>query len=367
MATRIIISLFLISLVAGCSSSRTRALAERAAQEAAKKAEEEARRQLQGLGSAGGPLGAAALSGFAPGKATLKPAYFRSWFERHRNTLFSTIQGLPEGSVLAVVGHSDPQGGEALADSLGRQRADYVARELMRLGVPAHKLSTSSVGSQQMANTHFPGAGENRRVTFQVSAGTGGIAGALRSALPSGLPGTQSFAPDVTALNAELEKLALSGFTSARSSLTRSYEAMWLSRLQPLLPQIRAALAGGYRLEVAGHSDPFGGYQKAERFGRQRANYVAGLLRKNGIPSRSMQVVSKAANELANPNFVGAAENRRVTLRLLPGYGAAPSGLPGLQGLQQSLPSAVPTGLPFPGGSGSTAIPDYPAYTGPGY
>lgn len=355
-----IAAILLLLLTLACQSSSVKE-AERLAKEAAqKKIEEEARRALSGSGT----LSSAALTGFAPRKAELKPAYFRSWFEHNRNSLFGTIQALPEGSVLVVTGHSDPLGGEALAESLGRQRAEYVARELLKLGVPPHKITTNSMGSRQLANPHFPGAGENRRVTFETSAGSG-VAGAIRSALPGlpgALPGTQSLMPDMTALNSELEKLTVSGFTSARSSLGKGYETMWLGMLNRILPQLRAALASGYILEVAGHSDPFGGPAKADRFARQRANYVAGLLRKSGISSRSMQVVSRGAMEPANPNFAGAAENRRVTLKLM---AAGRSYLPTLPGLPGSLPGVLPGGVPsglLPQSYGTS-----PDYTAPGY
>jgi outer membrane protein OmpA-like peptidoglycan-associated protein len=311
-------------LIATCGSSSIRDAGNATGLDPAKIAEEAARKALAELNNPGGPLAQATLTGFAPGKADLKPGYFRAWFEKHRNSIISAVQSLPQGSMLVVTGHSDPLGGEALAESLAIRRAQYVAQELLRLGVTPDRLTTRSMGSRELANPHFPGAGENRRVTFSTSTG-GSLTGDAMAAARSVLPGAAT--ADVSIINAELQKLTVSGFSSGKSTLRRSYENQWMSSMGALVPQVRSALSGGYVLEVAGHSDPFGGYEKARKFAASRASYIAGKLRALGIPGRSIRIVNKAADELANTNFVGAAENRRVTLKLVAGYGAgAPSG-----------------------------------------
>lgn len=71
---------------------------------------------------------------------------------------------------MRVVGHTDLSQSDDRAMILGRQRADAVAAELVRLGVPKDKISASSVGKQRPLVPTGAGAREpqNRRVEIIV-------------------------------------------------------------------------------------------------------------------------------------------------------------------------------------------------------
>jgi outer membrane protein OmpA-like peptidoglycan-associated protein len=72
---------------------------------------------------------------------------------------------------VAVMGWTDPFGPDALNARLGQERADRVAAELGRQGVPAEFLvaKASGVGLQGDASRQIPWYG--RRVSFQVVVG----------------------------------------------------------------------------------------------------------------------------------------------------------------------------------------------------
>lgn len=277
----------------------------------------------------GNPMGdpalqPAAITGFPSGKGELPGGYFRNWFNTHRNLIYSTVQSLPAGSVLQVTGHSDPLGGEALAQSLADARARYVYDQLLRTGIPSNKLTFRGIGAQNLANKNFVGAAENRRVTFNVVQG-GGLGNLANRALneagvdPNALTGNAG----VQALNTQLQTLTITGFESGKSTMKASYMNVWRQRAEPIIGQIRYNMPAGYILEVQGHSDPIGGFAKAQSLGIKRARFVYRALRNMGVPAGRMRSVSRAAQNLANPNWVGAGENRRVTLQLVPGYGTS--------------------------------------------
>jgi outer membrane protein OmpA-like peptidoglycan-associated protein len=73
-------------------------------------------------------------------------------------------------AVISVVGHTDTVGSESYNYDLGQRRAEAVAAELTRLGVPASAISTTSRGEQDLL---VPTADEvrepqNRRVVIDV-------------------------------------------------------------------------------------------------------------------------------------------------------------------------------------------------------
>ena len=321
----------LVALVAACgqSSDALRKAKEAANSEAGKKliaaAKNQAGAALAGGAAMGDPkLVPAAITGFPSGKGELPGGYFRSWFNTHRNLIYSTVQGLPAGSVLQVTGHSDPLGGPGLAQSLSDARARYIYDQLLRTGIPAGRLTFRGIGAQNLANKDFVGAAENRRVTFQVvaapAAGGNNLVGLANRALNAAGAQTTGNA-SVDSINKQLQTLTISGFESGKSSMKASYMNVWRRRADPIIGQLRYGMPPGYILEVQGHSDPIGGYRKAQSLAIGRARFVYKALRNMGIPASRMRSVSRAAAQLANPNWVGAGENRRVTLQLVPGYG----------------------------------------------
>ncbi len=273
----------------------------------------------------------AAITGFPSGKGDLPMGYFRNWFSTHRNLIYQTVQNLPAGSVLQVTGHSDPLGGEGLAQQLSDARSRFVYDQLLRTGIPGNKLTYKGLGAQNMVNRDFVGAAENRRVTFHVVVGGSDLAGLANRALSgTGVPAVAGDA-NVEALNKQLQTLTITGFETGKFQMKPSYMNVWRQRADPIIGQMRYSIPAGYTLEVRGHSDPLGGFQKADMLGRKRAEFVFNALRNMGVPAGRMRVVSRAAQELANPNWVGAGENRRVTLQLVPGYGGSGTGNYNLQ------------------------------------
>jgi OOP family OmpA-OmpF porin len=79
----------------------------------------------------------------------------------------SNTQGL---AVIALEGHTDAIGREGYNQRLGQARAESVKRYLVRLGIPADRMTVISYGESRpiAPNTTRAGRAENRRVMIQV-------------------------------------------------------------------------------------------------------------------------------------------------------------------------------------------------------
>jgi outer membrane protein OmpA-like peptidoglycan-associated protein len=103
---------------------------------------------------------------FASGQST------RSLSASQREKL-NNISNAVKGSDLSisVVGHTDSDGGEASNKVLGKKRAEYVKDHLLKHGVSANKVITSSKGEDQpvASNATANGKFQNRRIVITIN------------------------------------------------------------------------------------------------------------------------------------------------------------------------------------------------------
>jgi len=83
--------------------------------------------------------------------------------------LFVPPDGRPD-AILEVIGHTDSSGADATNESLSQRRAEQVARQLVKLGVPQASLRVRGVGTTQPLRTEDSDENRqlNRSVTFNV-------------------------------------------------------------------------------------------------------------------------------------------------------------------------------------------------------
>jgi outer membrane protein OmpA-like peptidoglycan-associated protein len=95
---------------------------------------------------------------FDVGRADIKPVM--------RPVLDELGRNLEPNMRLAVIGHTDSTGGDAINDPLSVERALAVRDYLSRNGVPASRISTEGQGSRQpvASNATDAGRAQNRRV-----------------------------------------------------------------------------------------------------------------------------------------------------------------------------------------------------------
>ncbi len=104
----------------------------------------------------------APLDGFAFDKSELK-AHHRAMLPVLASELKRRLARHPRGTV-EVVGHTDAVGKRRYNQGLGKRRAEVVAQELMRLGVPAESLETLSDGEDRLRVDSPRRQPRNRRV-----------------------------------------------------------------------------------------------------------------------------------------------------------------------------------------------------------
>ena len=73
-----------------------------------------------------------------------------------------------KGSIIAVTGHSDASGDEAINRKLSRERARAVRGALVRRGLPRDSLRATGVGSSEPIDGLAPEDPANRRIEFSV-------------------------------------------------------------------------------------------------------------------------------------------------------------------------------------------------------
>jgi len=108
---------------------------------------------------------------FDTGRATLKPGA-----DLTLDRLANYMKESPQSHVL-IEGHTDNRGSDAYNDELSERRADAVAAELMRRGVPADSIKAVGRGKEYpVASNDTPeGRQQNRRVEIVFSSGAGGV------------------------------------------------------------------------------------------------------------------------------------------------------------------------------------------------
>jgi outer membrane protein OmpA-like peptidoglycan-associated protein len=76
-----------------------------------------------------------------------------------------------DGSILSVIGHTDNSGSTTTNYRLGQKRADFLKNTLIKNGVPANKIKTSSKGEDEpiASNATEAGRKKNRRIECKLN------------------------------------------------------------------------------------------------------------------------------------------------------------------------------------------------------
>jgi peptidoglycan-associated lipoprotein len=105
-------------------------------------------------------------AGFASGKTEL-PAATQARIDQ----LIGQLKSDPKGAYIEIEGHTDNQGGAALNQRLGLERAEAVKRYIYeKFQVPLFKISTYSYGEDKpiAPNNNREGRAKNRRVVIRI-------------------------------------------------------------------------------------------------------------------------------------------------------------------------------------------------------
>lgn len=90
-----------------------------------------------------------------------------------------------------------------------------------------------------------------------------------------------------------------------------------LVKLDRLADALKSESLKEYRYQVVGHTDAVGPLPLNMKLSRERAASVVAYLMQQGIPAERLTSDGKGPNELLDPLNPGAAENRRVEVRLV--------------------------------------------------
>ncbi|NPV37725.1 hypothetical protein BREVNS_1771 [Brevinematales bacterium NS] len=125
----------------------------------------------------------------------------------------------------------------------------------------------------------------------------------------------------VVRLNQEIGTIPMLGFGYRSTTLQASAVSNWMKKALPLIKKTLETMPEGYVLEIRGHATPPDPAKKGERvptvvISRQRAEYVYGLLRKQGLDLSRVVVNGVGESEPLYPNDPTNPENRRVTFHV---------------------------------------------------
>ncbi len=115
-----------------------------------------------------GRLAQMSLSDYDPYAVEVKKTQFDELINRIKPVLKEALDQVPEGYVLEVKGHANPnkQHGEDYWLDLSNKRARRVYDHLVEQGITADKMAVKGVGSSEPAQSGW--SPKNRRVTFKV-------------------------------------------------------------------------------------------------------------------------------------------------------------------------------------------------------
>lgn len=108
------------------------------------------------------------VSDYDPYSVKVKQTQFDELINRVKPVLKEALDQVPEGYVLQVTGHANPnkKHGESYWVNLSQRRAKTVFDHLVQQGMTAGKMSVKGVGSSQPAVEGW--SPKNRRVTFKI-------------------------------------------------------------------------------------------------------------------------------------------------------------------------------------------------------
>ncbi len=128
----------------------------------------------------------------------------------------------------------------------------------------------------------------------------------------------------VSAQNQQLEKYPVKGFAYKSSKMPEQKWDKWADVAAPVVQEIIDKLPEGYVLQVTGHADargpeqPTGNKPGNIKISSDRAETVYNALQKKGITSDKMTYKGVGSSEPIPGSNPRAAENRRVTFKVVP-------------------------------------------------
>ena len=241
-----------------------------------------------------------------------------------------------DGFKIEVIGHTDNTAGAAHNQQLSQARAQSVADELIRQGVPRERLLVSGRGEYDpiTPNTTEEGKRKNRRIEFKLHKQTGSVetrpqpdrapvphvpAAAPAPPEPSryivpakGTPETLNLRIDRTkkTQSIQVDRIQFASDSSALIGDTRIV-------LKQISSQLIAA-ADAFVIEVIGHTDDTASAVHNRRLSKARAQSVAGELIRLGVPKERLAVSGRGESQPLAPNSTeeGKRRNRRIEFKL---------------------------------------------------
>ena len=130
--------------------------------------------------------------------------------------------------------------------------------------------------------------------------------------------------PDISSQNEQLSQYPISGFAYKSSKLDTAKWDKWAERAAPIVQEILNKLPEGYVLQVTGHADasgpeePVGNKPGNIKISTDRAKTVYDALGRANISSPKMTYKGVGSDELLPQYDPRAAEQRRVTFKIVP-------------------------------------------------
>ncbi len=128
----------------------------------------------------------------------------------------------------------------------------------------------------------------------------------------------------VSAQNQQLEKYPVKGFAYKSSKMPEQKWDKWADVATPVVKEIINKLPDGYVLQVTGHADAIGPEQPTGnkpgniKISKDRAQTVYNALTRKGVDSDKLTYEGVGSSEPIPGTNPRAAENRRVTFKVVP-------------------------------------------------
>jgi outer membrane protein OmpA-like peptidoglycan-associated protein len=129
--------------------------------------------------------------------------------------------------------------------------------------------------------------------------------------------------PDISSLNQQLTNNSIGGFAYKSSRLDSAKWDIWATKASPVVKEIISKLPDGYVLQVTGHTDasgpeePEGVKPGNMKISTDRAKTVYDALKRANINSPKITYKGVGSSELLNNYDSKAAEQRRVTFKIV--------------------------------------------------
>ena len=128
----------------------------------------------------------------------------------------------------------------------------------------------------------------------------------------------------VSAQNEQLSNHPVGGFAYKSSALDTEIWKRWAEAAAPIVKEILTKIPDGYVLQITGHADasgpeePVGNKPGNIAISSDRAQTVFNALKDAGVDSPKITFKGMGASELLEEYDSRAAEQRRVTFRVMP-------------------------------------------------